>query len=451
MSEVPNSESLESIVKRLRELERLALANFLSGKPTLYIAHADEPVRVCEDSNSNKQHNVYKVDVESVQKYLDEVGHIVERFVKEVPSDSGVPNPIADLRFLEIHDDVDHPLNDHLNTLVARSSINFAYSKFHLPIELQVVTKFSILDLLHTHCECPFFIRVDHGTHVEVRADKIVCDGEFGIEAYTPSRKQLPAFVSIKLEHGSFHERVIFAFLKIKDAKCLGASFGKKVRVHKVDYEGITNFINSKFKGGALFSNCSFALAPDFHGAELHQDTIFQDCSFDSSNSEIANIASFRVLKAHFGKMRDSKHELMFYALEQRAERKSAKNGPIVSTISWLYDEISEYGSSVDRSAKFFIFWNINFFLFFYLAVVGSSQKLVTVKNEALDNYPALMLTLQNIFNPLALFSEKQLASVNSIAIYVASLIQSFGALATLTLMLLAIRGRFRKGGGADT
>jgi hypothetical protein len=451
MSEARNSDTstLDAQLSKFHEMERAAQSALLHDAQFLYMSAPpiDQPKRIAEIDDGQPYHKVYKVSITGVQKYLDDIGEIIEKHSQLFSLISYPPPFEADLRSFEVCSSFNVAQEENIPyEIVARCPINFSHSKFKAPIKLVILGGATSINFSNTTFERYVEVNVKNGPRLDMVVDGAAFDDVFVLNgdrktshtafAISANTSRIKSFMGID---------AIFSMALFQ-----GAKFADKALFQNCQFMLSAKFINSQFSAGALFFGCSFLKAPDFHGVDLHQDTAFQKCNFDVSTSVIDDVASFRVLKAHFAKMRDSKHELMFHALEQRTERLTSENDLLVSFISRLYDEISEYGASIGRTVKFFFLWNIIFLLIFHFAATLDNGRLIEVKNETLNAYPPLFLALQNAFNPLALFSEKQLVSVNSIAVYTASLFQSLGSIVILALMLLAIRGRFRKGSGSD-
>ncbi|MBY0544309.1 MAG: pentapeptide repeat-containing protein [Gammaproteobacteria bacterium] len=455
MSHPLTSDTLQSKLDELFEMERLALERLIASGAYLFLdaTSPNQPRRKCESINGD--HSVYRVDIKGVQIYLDEMDRVAERFSNlnlngYFPSENEIPHPKADLRFLEIVGENDFPLEcDEMWKLTSRSSIDLFHTKFTSPTILFFEGRNNLLSMNGVHSLKSFEILVNDSLHIDIDLTHARFDGELIIGSH-PART---GRASVTFNSSSADIcRFLCGRLTFNTPKFTGTSFRDKAEFHNISFEEYADFRRVKLSNGALFDRCDFSRAPDFHDAELHQNTVFQKCNFETKKCSVVDVSSFRLLKVHYGKMRDTKHELNFYALEHRAERISTKNGIMVSILSWLYDEVSEYGASIEKTVFTFIYWNLDFFLIFLW--VTSSQRdsqLIKVSNETLSTYPALMLTFQNIFNPLALFSGKSLVSVNNLAVYMASLLQGLGSIAILALMLFAIRGRFRKGSSSES
>jgi hypothetical protein len=260
---------------------------------------------------------------------------------------------------------------------------------------------------------------------------------------------------SMVLNGWTINEDIRFSDCIIAKVGFTSATLKGKISFSRCDFsDEPALFLNSSFGKPTSFTRCNFRKAPDFHGAKLHQNTRFLSCTFDAAGSiwnpecDSVDVAAYRVLKGHFGQQKDSRQEIVFYALEQRAERYISKTDPVEVAISWVQDFVSGYGQSISRSVAVFFGWNALFAIAFQ--VLGAN--FIKVKAAgSIERFPGVALALQNAFNPLALFSEKGLVELNSLLVYLISLTQALGSLGIVTLILLTIRGKFRKGSSSES
>jgi len=260
---------------------------------------------------------------------------------------------------------------------------------------------------------------------------------------------------SMELNGWTINEDIRFSDCLIEKIALTSATLKGKVAFSRCDFsDEPALFLNSSFGKPTSFTRCNFRKAPDFHGAKLHQNTRFLSCTFDAAGTilnpkcDSIDVAAYRVLKGHFGQQKDSRQEIVFYALEQRAERYISKADPVEVAISWVQDFVSGYGQSISRAVAVFFGWNAVFATGFQ--VLGAN--FIKVKaSGSIEGFPGVALALQNAFNPLALFSEKGLVELNSLMVYLISLTQALGSLGIVALILLTIRGKFRKGSSSES
>ena len=231
---------------------------------------------------------------------------------------------------------------------------------------------------------------------------------------------------------------------------------------------GACNARGTEFKGETRF-NGDFAHCPPLFDAELSSETVFSSMTLrgrplgDGSGSGLPDrdekereLLAIRHLRIEMQKRRWTREESRFFAEEQRLERElTPLIGPqgLEKCISFAYDSASCYGASVARAIGAFVLWTLMFLAIFFGAslidVVPSFWN--ASKSSPFVENPWIALTLQNAANPLALLSDKPLVSVTSGVLWFFSLVQTIGSLSLFTLLLLALRGRFQRGGGGGS
>lgn len=303
--------------------------------------------------------------------------------------------------------------------------------------------------------------------------------------------------------HTTFHKVTDFGRTKFNE----GATFKCATFWNTAKFDTCTFGAQLDLKG------CRFYGAPRFHGATLPPVVNLSGTQFhavsraaraktnekrDALYGKIwpaerwtpEDRDAFATLKRLMSEARFQPYEAMFFEYQLRAQR-YAEYFPIdrfgkdrvwrlselvLFGISAFYDKVSRYGRSPTRALGAFLIWNTAFFsVFHFLQIAGHriwerqycvadvclgfpcGKRVATIlsgsthpASGALQEYPALALTLQNIFTPLALFSDKPLVRVEYLSIFGISLIQALGSLCILTLLILAIRGTFQKSGGSS-
>jgi hypothetical protein len=208
------------------------------------------------------------------------------------------------------------------------------------------------------------------------------------------------------------------------------------------------NFNNSKFLDSTDFSYCYFKVPPSFHDAILHGDTSFEATIFESQETE-RDWRAYRRLKQLMHEVNASHEEGRFFAYELRTSAKielKRSKFSIAAYISKLYDWLSRYGQSIGRP----IFWlftiNIVFaIIFFYQEKLGNIK--IDFASDWHKNAPGWIgLTLQNIFSPFAFLSKTPPYFVETTFLAVLCILQSVITILLFTLIILALRRRFRKG-----
>jgi hypothetical protein len=317
----------------------------------------------------------------------------------------------------------------------------------------------------------------------------VVFDGE--AEFRDSKFKQTAHFSMAKFAYEANFDDVIFYGMAWFDE----SRFSVFSLFNEAVFMGSASFDRAVFEHDAIFEHCRFYGAPGFHDAKLPQNTSFYRAKFlPQMRGRWTNDdrQRFRTLKLLMGSLRAQQDEALFFSLEMRVQRlveykpyvgyrppdnprRSA--GPPISLghpflwfISWFYDVVSRYGQSPGRAFWAFMIWNTVFTAIYFflsrewpdewgervcaiiscLAVSGGISVSGTASISAFADVPSIALTLQNVFNPLAILSEKSLVIVSSKLVMILSLLQIIGSLAMLTLMLLSLRGRFQKGGGGS-
>jgi hypothetical protein len=189
-----------------------------------------------------------------------------------------------------------------------------------------------------------------------------------------------------------------------------GAIAGKRGRgFFDVTFEGVNfksraTFNNRRFLNTVDYSKARFALAPEFHGCRLHQDTRFVGSSFDDVVSTHAP-AAYRALKRAMGEIHARDLHATFYSLERKSTRNQSETPPIQRFFSDIYEFTSDFGQGVVRPLLGMVGVMGVFFLLNYLFSLQSSQ-------EASLPY-ILQYTVEQIVRPFGVWS----GSYNSNAI----------------------------------
>lgn len=172
----------------------------------------------------------------------------------------------------------------------------------------------------------------------------------------------------------------------------------------------------------------------------------------------------FRALRIAMKKAGAQHEEAEFFAQELRSRRRAAlssdshiKMDMAEIAISWLYDQISAFGTSIWRALLSFILWNFAFWCVFYIFEIffcNNKQCFLINKNlesKIFSEHPALTIAMQNALSPLSIFASNAFINANSITLLALSLLQSIGSVGIAALLLLAIKGRFQRGGGGSS
>jgi len=240
---------------------------------------------------------------------------------------------------------------------------------------------------------------------------------------------------------------------EIQSFNFTGATLQEEISVDHCIFLRSAEFIGAEFHKNIQFERCTFVHPPNLHNATYKRHLIFESCKFEAANSlfnskcELQDIDAYRVLRLHYAKLKNGRMESLFFAHEQRGERSQGHADPVDKFLSWCFDLISNYGQSTSRIAVSFALWNTAFTLIYFAFFSGE----LVAKTEPFTSWLAMSFTLQNAFNPLALFSEKNLVSTKSFFCFELALIQALGSIAVFTIFLLTIRTRFRRGGNSES
>jgi len=276
----------------------------------------------------------------------------------------------------------------------------------------------------------------------------------------------------VNFEKATFDREVFFSDCEFESKK--GASFQQALFLKRVD-----------------FSNASFQLAPIFHETKIPQASSFNGAMFNKTGKGLSQqamrqeILALRTLKQLAASYKGQQDEVLFFALEQRYTRKlclalrlvwkkesdktilqgqqglldtwrSREHWPSVRwdcvewLISWLYDFISEYGSSPVRPLCSVVVVNIVVFCIFYVAFLfgdchNSDFCLLKDASMFAQQHPVLYLTLQNLISSSVV---KAGIFVNNQYMIFLGVFQYVSTYLILILSALAIKNRFQKGGG---
>jgi hypothetical protein len=218
------------------------------------------------------------------------------------------------------------------------------------------------------------------------------------------------------------------------------------VSFHGSQFAGKVSFKNRIFTSTANFGGCAFFLAPDFHGAELHQDTRFPTMSAFQDRATEDAAAAYRTLRQAMDKNNARREEAMFYALEQ----KTLRSIPGAQTrwenfASYFYDKVSSYGVN---------FWKPLGLLFLIVSCFGvgyatwASWPIAVPSPVNFSRLGSgLTFSLQQVVNPFWVWRaadspwETQWPDI----VKVVATIQSLITTGLFALFILALRWRFKR------
>ena len=168
----------------------------------------------------------------------------------------------------------------------------------------------------------------------------------------------------LSLTNGRFRGHVSFKDAQISEAIFDHCNFGTStdfsgrtfgsISFRATVFPGGCDFTNREFKSATNFANAQFAKVPIFHECKLHQDTEFTCGESFPIKPEGTSTASraYRTLKLAMNQHQATREEQFFFRREMREERvelwKSKSPGKrLRSALYYLYEKLSDYGSSV--------------------------------------------------------------------------------------------------------
>jgi uncharacterized protein YjbI with pentapeptide repeats len=207
-------------------------------------------------------------------------------------------------------------------------------------------------------------------------------------------------------------------------------------------------FINRHLKAAADFRHCTFARAPEFHGADIHQAVQFPDESaFSDTTSENA-AASYRTLKLAMEQNRARHEEAMFFALEQKSLRNTSTQITRLDWFaSWTYETVARYGQSYARPlAGLGISWFV--FSAAYAILMTGPLDVCALTWAVVGR--AMMISLEQIVNPFWIWRKTQVEIEDVVGIHTDSVkllatLESVISVAFVALVILGLRWRFKR------
>lgn len=385
-----------------------------------------------------------EVKVADMQTFFDRLGEIEKEIKAHEWGSNPKPALIADLTYLTIAGAEDFSylesnVSVKLNQTQIGENIVFSFSGKNLMLDVQGGCYFS--DLMR--------IQPRGNSEIVIKISNTPITSSMRIYSDFSNKPKL------KIEAPGIYfekELKIESRFDITSLNLSGAHFAEGITIDHCVFENAPDFLGAEFSKNVQFRRCFFKHPPNLHNATYKRNLIFENCNFGAANSifksqcDLKDIDAYRVLRMHYAKLRNGRMEGLFFSREQRGERMLGHSDPVDKFLSWCFDLLSDYGQSTSRIAAWFIVWNAAFTLLY----TTFFQYDLTSKVEPFKYWLGLSFTLQNAFNPLALFSEKNIVSTQSILCFICALIQALGSIAVLTIFLLTIRTRFRRGGSSE-
>gem|GEM_PF-3811623 len=262
---------------------------------------------------------------------------------------------------------------------------------------------------------------------------------------------------------------------KIKKARIINCNISEGIEITGVDIKEDVSFRESKIKLSAKFKDCKFELPPDFHDVSAPSETTFLHIEYglarDKERSEVFieskqimndTPGRFRALRIAMKKAGAQHEEAEFFAQELRSRRRAAlypdadiKMDIAEIAVSYIYDWVSVFGTSIWRALLSFAIWNFAFWLVFYIFEIFICEKdqcflKNKIENVVFSEHPAFTIAIQNALNPLSIFASNTFVSANNTMLLALSLLQGIGSVSIAALLLLAIKGRFQRSGGGS-
>jgi hypothetical protein len=285
-------------------------------------------------------------------------------------------------------------------------------------------------------------VRFDKG--VDFRGSKfkggLICDHAGVGESVRFDDVEFCYFVDFRNCH--FGGEAWFAGNGIGDSGCF-----PEVHFNETEFLGRAVFNNRHLTSTASFEKCRFSVAPEFHGARIHQAAIFpSEMSFLDVGSSAAAHA-YRTLKLAMEQNRSRREEAMFFALEQRSLRNA--QGELKTGERWLstsYDELSRYGQDMKR--PFLLLAGL-----WFVAGISYAAWSTGITWPSSIDWGALgrglAFSLEQLVNPFGVWRSGNaglLINTNyPIWLEVAATIQSLLSAGLAALFFLALRWRFKR------
>lgn len=218
-----------------------------------------------------------------------------------------------------------------------------------------------------------------------------------------------------------------------------------KATFRETHFLGRATFANRQFLGPTDFSGAVFEVAPEFHGCRFHQDTDFRNTVFrdEIGKSDVNAARAYRTLRQAMESDRARKEQGMFYALEQRALRKSRQVKGPAWLFSLLYDIGSGYGQKIGRPAFSLILVTLVSFGFyaFLISAQGSSAP-----------GSAFSFAIEQIIRPFVVWTTSysppedmgMVWATSKFMLRLFATLQSLVSLGLVTLFILALRRGFK-------
>lgn len=217
-------------------------------------------------------------------------------------------------------------------------------------------------------------------------------------------------------------------------------------------------FNNRAFQDSTNFDGAIFKKAPEFHGCTIHQDTIFPPIkNFEDMKTGKAAHA-YRTLRLAMKQQEAHDEEAMFWALEQKSKRSSLACNPLNgwrNASNWLpwslsasYEALSNYGLSTNRPLGLLAAWLGIVAPIIYFFLRSSADHVL----NAISYTDLFAFSLAQSVRPFFIWGDYAGDGIKSVlgpdtevlAIKLFATADSLISILLLTLLILAVRRRFR-------
>jgi hypothetical protein len=230
-----------------------------------------------------------------------------------------------------------------------------------------------------------------------------------------------------------------------------GASQSTEERsLQEISFEGSkfrsdVRFTNRVFASTTNFARCTFARAPEFHGAQLHQDTRFPLIDAFTHRQGQNAAAAYRTLRQAMERNNARREEAIFYALEQKTLRNlhGAQTG-WENFSSWFYDKVSSYGVNFWRPLGLLLLCTVAFG--FIYALLRNWPVVIPSQLDLRQVGVGITFSIQQVVSPFGVWRVGiPWKTVWPDVVKLVATLQSIITTGLFTLFILALRWRFKR------
>lgn len=212
----------------------------------------------------------------------------------------------------------------------------------------------------------------------------------------------------------------------------------------KLDLHGI--HVAEKF----ICRGVRYHVCPNYESMSIPQYIDFDNVIFEKTSFTKDAESSFRHMRLELSKKDARDYEGAFYQYEQRCTRKRYPKG-VVRSFSWLYDQVSAYGTTFYRPFKILLFGQVSAF-FIYFGMWLSWNSVSSLTSRTLEDIS--IFTAAQLFKPFEIFSYSVKSSdlfmiygknAHLGYLYLFTPIHTLLSYVIFALFILALRWRFRR------